>query len=175
MKTGSNIGVIERLLPPICSKKKIAEAARLIGNELTLFEETLQLTTATDTRTADMASWVARTWAQDHLEEARKYVGKIIVILKKDRSDPTTRNLTGLLTDVGFPERNYSSISTLAFKLLLQKDRAVAVHANALSLLLPIIEKHPDLRKEVGLIARTHPNLKKGSFQVRIKKALAEN
>ncbi|HQF28165.1 MAG TPA: hypothetical protein PLD36_06085 [Bacteroidia bacterium] len=121
---------------------------------------------------ADKASWVARTWFDIFKVNDLAFLKLNLKALEKATADPVIRNLTGIFVDRGFPASFDSKITTLCFNWLSDYSRATAVHANALFLLTPILQKYPELKHEVTFICEAHPQSDEPTFRWRLERAM---
>ena len=121
---------------------------------------------------ADKASWVARVWFDIHKITDLPYLKLNLKALEKTTSDPVIRNLTGIFVDQGYPSSFNDKISTLCFKWLSNYSHAIAVHANALVLLSPILQKYPELKQEVIFLCEAHPQSDDSTFRWRVERAV---
>ncbi len=121
---------------------------------------------------ADKASWVARVCFDINKIKDLPYLKLNLKALEKTTSDPVIRNLTGIFVDQGFPTSFNDKITTLCFKWLSNYSHAIAVHANALVLLTPILQKYPELKHEVTFICEAHPQSDEATFRWRLERAM---
>lgn len=115
-------------------------------------------------------SWLLRIWAEQNKHLTLIHLEKIMKLLEGSNNDSVLRNLLGIFIDAGIPTQLEGRITHLCCKMLGDKHRAVAVHVNSLTLLLPISKKYPLISHEINLLIKDHPNSLKPSFQVRIKR-----
>ena len=115
-------------------------------------------------------SWVLQSWALKNKPLLLIHFEKIIKLLERSSNDAVLRNFLGIFIDAGIPTKLEGRITHFCCKLLEDKHRAVAVHANSLTLLLPISNKYPLIRNEIKILIKDHPNSLKASFQVKIKR-----
>ena len=115
-------------------------------------------------------SWLLLSWAMKNEHLLVIHFDKIMKLLERSNNDAVLRNFLGIFIDAGIPTKLEGRITHLSCKLLKDKHRAVAVHANSLTLLLPISLKYPLIRNEIKILIKDHPNSLKASFQVRIKR-----
>lgn len=155
--------LIERL-NLINSKAAITKLAHDFDDSGNDFEQLLKLINHKEIECIDKASWVARDYANIQPEVVVKSYKKVIDIITSNFPDPVKRNLTGLLVDVGIPEKYESVVLHMSINLLLDYKIAVAVHANALKLLNILTKKHPELKQEINLITERHPYRNRISF-----------
>lgn len=148
----------------INSKAAITKLVQDFDNSGNDFKELLYLIKNKQIECIDKASWVARDFANIQTEIVIKYYKNVIEIITSNFSDPVKRNLTGLLVDIGIPEKYESVVLDMSVNLLLDYKIAVAVHANALKLLNILAKKHPELKHEINLIAERHPYKDRVSF-----------
>jgi hypothetical protein len=156
-------GLIERL-ELINSKAAITKLVQDFDDNGNDFKNLLKIIQEKEIESIDKASWLAREYANIKPEIATKYYSKIIEIVSSNCSDPVKRNLTGLLVDIGIPERYQSKVLDLSINILLDFKLAVAVHANALKLIKMLIKVHPDIKHEIDLITERHPYRNRVSF-----------
>jgi hypothetical protein len=155
--------LIERL-ELINSKAAITKLAQDFDDSGNDFKQLLKIIQEKEIECIDKASWVARDYANIQPEIVIKYYKNVIEIITSNFSDPVKRNLTGLLVDIGIPEKYESVVLDMSVNLLLDYKIAVAVHANALKLLNMLAKKHPELKQEINLIAERHPYKDRVSF-----------
>ena len=148
----------------INSKTAITKLAQDFDNSGNDFKELLYLIKNKQIECIDKASWVARDYANIQPAVTIKYYKTVIDIITYNFSDSIKRNLTGLLVDVGIPEKYESVVLDMSVNLLLDYKIAVAVHANALKLLNMLAKKHPELKHEINLITERHPYKDRVSF-----------
>lgn len=155
--------LIERL-NLINSKAAITKLAHDFDDSGNDFKQLLKLINEREIECIDKASWVARDYANIQPEVVVKSYKKVIDIITSNFPDPVKRNLTGLLVDVGIPEKYESVVLDMSINLLLDYKIALAVHANALKLLNILAKKHPELKQEINLITERHPYRNRVSF-----------
>ena len=156
-------GLIERL-KLINSKAAITKLVQDFDDNGNDFKNLLKIIQEKEIESIDKASWVARDYANIQPAVVVKSYKKVIDIVTSNFPDPVKRNLTGLLVDVGIPEKYESVVLDMSVNLLLDFKIAVAVHANALKLLNMLAKKHPELKQEINLITERHPNRDRVSF-----------
>ena len=154
------------------SKKEINDLVLQLQNDEDSLLFLLKIIEKVGSDQALRISWVLRSWAVKNKHLTLLHSEKISGILERNKNDAVLRNFLGIFIDTGIPTKLEGRITNICCKMLEDKHRAVAVHANALTLLLRISLMYPLIRNEIKILIKDHPNSLKPSFQVRIKRFL---
>ena len=156
-----------------CSKAQINNlAGEILANPKTL-SAYYKLSNLPDYEDADKASWIIRTYFQKTKKVSLKDQRKIISLLNSTKNVSVLRNVSGIIVDIPFSQKTEEELVNTCFKILSEPHHKVAVYANALQGLLPIVKKHPELKEEIILIAESNPMKDKCVFQLRVKTILS--
>jgi hypothetical protein len=166
-KNKITISNLEELLSQAKSKQAIISIAHTCGDN---GNPLLKLSLHGDANIAAKASWVFRTWAEMHPKEAKNSTEKVISVLQCSNLDPVLRNILGAVYDNGFPKKFEAIFIDICLGLILERNRAVAVHCNALGILIDLSKKHPALRIEVELALERSQIENTAAFSAQLKK-----
>jgi hypothetical protein len=156
-----------------CSKAQINNLAGEILANPKMLGTYYKLSSLSDYEDADKASWIIRTYFQKTQEVSLKNQRKIISLLNSAKQEAVLRNISGIIVDIPFSVRIEDELVNTCFKILSEQHHKVAVYANALQGLIPIIKKHPELKEEIRLITESNPMKDKCVFQLRLKTILS--
>jgi hypothetical protein len=156
------------------SKKQTLRIAAFIGNDKARFKSLVKLLFSSDALIAQRASWAAYTCCRDYPEMALPYLGSLIGNLQKPVHDAVKRNTVGILQYVKIPEKWMGIATDTCFKLLQSIDEAVAVKANAMTVLSNIAKAEPDLAPEIRLVVKEMMPYGKPAVVARGKRVLKE-
>jgi hypothetical protein len=155
------------------SKAQINNLAGEILANPKMLSTYFKLSNLSDYEDADKASWIIRTYFQKTKEISLSDQRKIISLLNSTKHESVLRNISGIMVDIPFSERLEEELVNTCFKILNEQYHNVAVYANALQGLIPIVKKHPELREEIILITESNPMKDKCVFQLRVKTILS--
>jgi hypothetical protein len=156
-----------------CSKAQINNLAGEILANPKILSDYYKLSNLPDYEDADKASWIIRTYFQKTREVSLTDQRKIISLLNSTKNESVLRNILGIIVDFPFSQNIEEELVNTCFKILNERHHKVAVYANALQGLIPIVKKHPELREEIILIAESNPMKDKCVFQLRLKTILS--
>jgi hypothetical protein len=135
------------------SKSQNQLIVRWIGNDKTRFAELISLFLGNDHRISQRAAWVLSTAAEAHPALVKPHLGKLIANLSKPGHHPSVlRNTLRFLQDMDVPEKYLGRLADSSFSLLLKSDTPIAVKAFAMTVLVNIAKKEPELIREIRLI-----------------------
>ena len=155
------------------SKAQINNLAGEILANPKMLSSYFKLSNLSDYKDADKASWIIRTYFQKTKKVSLKDQRKIISLLHSAKQEAVLRNISGIIVDIPFSERIEEELVNTCFKILNEQHHNIAVYANALQGLIPIINKHPELREDISLITESNPMKDKCVFQLRLKTVLS--
>ena len=156
-----------------CSKAQINNLAGEILANPKILSDYFKLSNLPDYEDADKSSWIIRTYFQKTKEVSLTDQRKIISLLNSTKNESVLRNISGIIVDFPFSQKIEEELVNTCFKILNERHHKVAVYANALQGLIPIVKKHPELREEIILIAESNPMKDKCVFQLRVKTILS--
>ncbi len=156
-----------------CSKAQINNLAGEILANPKILSDYFKLSNLPDYEDADKSSWIIRTYFQKTREVSLTDQRKIISLLNSTKNESVLRNILGIIVDIPFSERIEEELVNTCFKILNEQHHNVAVYANALQGLIPIIKNHPELREDISLITESNPMKDKCVFQLRLKTVLS--
>ncbi len=139
---------LTRLLSETKYKKQVIAIAGEIGDSP---QHLLKLCLAKDPNVAAKASWVFRAWAHKHPIKALQCSTKLPELITNSKYDPVIRNILGAIRDLDIPEKTEARLCDLCLSILNRESHAVAVHANALCILLELGKRHPEMKNEFFL------------------------
>lgn len=160
---------IEEMLERLSSKqlkKDIKAAAKSVGEEGDIF---LKLSLHPVIEIAARASWAYRDWAILYPEKSRKLSPKVIQTLHKTTNGSVIRNLLGAILDQGFPKSVSARLLEVCLDHFTRNGYAIAVYANILGIFADLAKFHPEIKKEVMLLADRHPMNDQSGFIVRLR------
>jgi hypothetical protein len=156
-----------------CSKAQINNFAGEILANPKMLSFYYKLSNLPEYEDADKASWIIRTYFQKTKEISLTDQRKIIKLLNSTKNESVLRNISGIIVDIPFSQKIEEELVNTCFKILSERHHKVAVYANALQGLIPIVKKHPELKEEIILITESNPMKDKCVFQLRVKTILS--
>ena len=156
-----------------CSKAQINILAIELLNDPKLLGNYYNLCKLSEYEDADKAAWVVRTYFQKTKTVNIIHQKKIISLLNSSKNEAVLRNLSGIMADHSFDLKLENDIVNTSFKILSEHHHDVAVYANFLLGLIPIVKIYPELKEEIQLLTERNPMKDKCAFQLRVKTILS--
>lgn len=153
--------LLEKKFSTVQYKKDIERIARMKNMN---GEVLLQLAGHKLREIASRASWTFRTWAVMQKKQAPALCDKTLQVIEATAFDSVKRNLLGAILDTSCPAELQGSLIHLCMKLLGESGHDIAVYANALALLKPICQEHPELQRELMAIADRQAGMEEMRF-----------
>lgn len=160
-------------LSKCCSKAQINNLAREILADPKILGTYYKLSNLPDYEDADKAAWVLRIYFQKTKMVNLINQKKIISLLNASKNEAVLRNLSGIMADHSFDLKLENEIVNTSFKILSEPHHDVAVYANFLLGLIPIVKVYPELKEEIQLLTERNPMKDKCAFQLRVKTILS--
>lgn len=132
------------------SKDNTTLIANYIGTDSKRFDKLMKLFLYDEYRVIQRSAWVLGDLAKAHPELAMPYLPEIVENLKKPEiHDAVKRNTLRFLQDVELPEEYWGDLAELCFNYLTSMEEAVAIKVFAMTVLLNIVKKVPELKDEL--------------------------
>lgn len=134
------------------SKKQTLKIVKYIGNDPARFAELVRIFLGDEYRVTQRAAWVVSHCIQQHPELAKPHLEKFIKNLAKPGlHDAVKRNTLKVLEDIDIPGKMQGPVVDLCFKVLAGQD-PVAIKVYAMTALVNICRKEPELKNEVKMV-----------------------
>lgn len=134
------------------SKKQVLKIANYVGNNKERFDELMQVYLSGDNLITQRGAWAITHCVDANPSLAIPYLCKMVEMLQPDAHDVIKRNTLRVLTLVVIPESLLGKLTNLCFSYLQSESEAVAVRIFSMTVLLKIVQKEPDLKRELQLV-----------------------
>ncbi len=154
------------------SKAQAVKIANYIGDDKDRFKELMGLFLGKDYRITQRAAWPLGICAEEYPGLIKPYLNKLADNLKNEVPDAVKRNTVRIFQDVEIPEKLMGKIADICFAYLATPSEAIAVRAYAMTVLLTITKKQPELKNELKILLEDQLPYGSAGFLARAKKVL---
>jgi len=155
------------------SKAQTIKIANYIGDSQPLFDELMDLFLNDEYRVSQRSAWVVSHCVEVHPQLVEPHLQKIIENLRKPGlHDAVKRNTVKVLRGIEVPEELEGLALNHCFDFLTSQKETVAVKVFAMTVLLNICQKEPDLLLELQIIIEDQMPYSSAGFRSRGKKVL---
>ncbi len=132
------------------SRGQMLKIVAYIGNDKKLFADLISLMLTDDYRIAQRAAWPVSHCVENNPEFIKPWYSKLIKNLKHGNiHDAVKRNTLRILQDIDIPEKYCGELFDICYSFLHSIKEPIAVRAFALTVLVNISEKYPELKTEI--------------------------
>ena len=166
--------VISDLLAKEHSRANSELILAYIGRDVKKVEALIDII-CTDTRKLHQRGayvmWIMR---HEHLDLLRPHLPRLLSLMPRPAHVAFSRALISILSEMYIPEELLGEVADLCFGLLDDPRETVAVRAHAMSTLLNICRREPELANELKMIIEEHYDQGTAGFKTRGRKVLRE-
>jgi hypothetical protein len=156
------------------SKKQALKVANYVGNNKERFAELMQTYFDGPYRVTQRSSWAVRHCVENHSDLAHPYLDKMVDMLNKDTHDAVKRNTLRVLGDIDIPIRLMGPLADKCFAYLQSEIEPIAIRVFAMTVLLSIAKKEPDLKNELLMVIEEILPYGSAGIKARAKKTIKE-
>jgi hypothetical protein len=132
------------------SKTQMLKIVAYVGNDKKLFSELIALMLTADYRIAQRAAWPVSHCVQKNPTLIKPWFGKLIKHLEAENiHDAVKRNTLRILQDTDIPEKYCGKLYACCYAFLQSIKEPIAIRAFALTVLVNISKKYPELKREI--------------------------
>jgi hypothetical protein len=132
------------------SKENTTLIANYVGTDAKRFAALMKLFLYDEYRVIQRSAWVVGDLCKSHPELAMPYLPEMVQNLKKpDAHDAVKRNTLRFMQDIEAPEALWGELAEVCFQFLISMEEAVAIKVFAMTVLLNIVKKVPELKDEL--------------------------
>lgn len=155
------------------SKENTTLIVKYIGASRERFDELMKLFLYGEYRVIQRAAWVLGDVARLHPQMAMAYLPEMVENLKKpDLHDASKRNTLRFLQEIEVPEAHWGELAEICFNCLTSMEEAIAIKVFAMTVLLGIVKKVPELKDELRYAIEDQLPYGSAGFKSRGKKVL---
>ncbi len=152
MKKKSSYDHLKQELMAENSKRNMNRVAKMIGNDKVLFKDLLQIMTHDEDPYNRRAAWAITAVTDEYPELLKPHLKEIIPFLKQDLHEGIIRSLLRQLPLIEIPEKYQGVLFDICFNWAENPKYALAVRANALTVLYNISNLHKELKNELIIL-----------------------
>lgn len=164
---------LEKQLLAEHSRPNTDRIVRWIGADASRLARLMDVFLGNDALLTQRSAWVVGVLADVHPVLLEPWIAKM---LRKTREpgvhDAVRRNVVRALQFVEIPERLLGNVATVCFDELASGASPMAVKASAMTVLARVVEREPDLAREVRLIIEQQLPYGAPSFHARARQIL---
>lgn len=132
------------------SKAQTTKIARFIGDDKERFDELMQLFLYDESQITQRAAWVMSYCCEAYGKLLTPYLSDLINYLQeKNLHDAVKRNIFRVFQYVNFSDEYAGSAYDAAYKYFTSRSEAIAIRVFALTVLVNICKKYPELKDEL--------------------------
>ncbi len=131
------------------SLRQTRKLADYIGIDKNRFKELIEIVLSDDEILAQRAAWVLGTHGENHPELIIPHLKHLLRQLDKPVHDAVKRNILRVLQYVVIPPRFESEAAEICFNLINDSREAIATKAFAITVIVNLSGKYPDLLNEL--------------------------
>ena len=132
------------------SKRQNQRIVDYVGNHPERFAELITLFWENEYRVTQRAAWTVSDCCQQHPELIMPYLPQFINNLRQaDLHDAVKRNTLRVLQIIDIPEDLLGDAADVGFTLFGKKEEAIAIRVFAMTVLLQVVQKVPELKDEL--------------------------
>lgn len=147
---GSSLMTLEEEILSEHSRRQTDRIARWIGGDRQRYRELIGLLLHGEPVFTQRAAWIISVCHDAHPELIVPHLSRVLKKMQEpDVHDALKRNVVRLLQNCEIPESQLGTVASLCFDYLAALDTPVAIRANAMTVLLNISEREPDLKREL--------------------------
>jgi hypothetical protein len=156
------------------SRSQTNKIIKYIGLDPERFKELVKLFLSSEYKIAQRASWPIGICGEEHPELIKPYLAKLIDNLDKPIHDAVKRNTIRIFQFIEIPERLMGKLATKCFEYLSTPSEPIAVRVFAMTVLLNITKKQPELKNELKILIEDQLPYATAAFISRAKKTMKE-
>jgi len=135
------------------SKRQTVRIAAWIGGDRARFKLLMELFLHGDGCLSQRAAWILSHCEENHPELITPWLKQMINKMQEPGvHDAVKRNVVRILQCIDIPPALQGAVTSLCFDYLSSPATPIAVKANAMTVLLNIVERKPDLKHELQMI-----------------------
>jgi hypothetical protein len=154
------------------SRTHTEKIARYIGSDTSRFKELMELFFCSEIFLTQQAAWIMSVCAENFPDLLKPYMERMINNLMNPVHNAVKRSTLRAFQEIEIPEKLKGKAVDYCFILLAKSSEAVAIKVFAMSVLLNIVKKEPDLKNELKIIIEDQMPFAKAAFLSRGKKVL---
>ena len=132
------------------SKSHTTAIVNWVGEDKKRFAELVSVFLAGEYRVTQRASWPLSLCVESHPALVVPHLGKLLRNLEKPGLHPAVvRNTMRLLQEIEVPEKYLGRLVDTCFSLVQKNDSPIAIRVFAMTVLVNIVKREPELKREV--------------------------
>jgi dihydroorotase len=159
---------LRKTILEVHSKSQANKIIKWVGEDKKRFAELVHLFLTDEYRVTQRAAWPISDVSIQHPELVKPYLGKFVAHLSKKGMHPAViRNILRLMQFIDVPVKYHGKVVNACFEFLLKNEYPIAFKAHAMTVLLNITKKEPELKRELKLVIEEM--MEKGSAGIRAR------
>lgn len=155
------------------SKHQNQRIVDYVGKDVERFAELIELFWGNEYLVTQRAAWTLSDCCQNHPDLIQPYLERFIHNLRSpDLHDAVKRNTLRVLQIIDIPEDLLGDAADIGFSLFGKKEEAIAIRVFAMTVLLQVVQKVPELKDELRLMIEEQMPYESPAFVSRGTKTL---
>lgn len=163
---------IKKALMDQHNKQQATKIAYYASKDQKRVEELLYLFLSTEYIIAQRAAWPVGILAEANPSIIYPYLNALVENLKNPVHDAVKRNTIRIFQNIELPDKLLGKIADQCFHYLSTPSEPIAVKVFSMTVLLNIVKKEPDLKKELKILIEDQLPYASAGFLSRAKKVL---
>lgn len=156
------------------SRRNTDRIVRWIGHDAARVKAVMEVLLGDDPLLTQRAAWIVGVLADDRVALLQPWLPRLLRKMRQPGvHDAVRRNVVRALQFAELPPRLLGEVATVCFDELASPETPVAVKACAMSVLTRVVEREPELGREVRLVIEEQLPYASGAFVSRARKVLA--